>query len=154
MAFVAGAGGLDDFDTRLLVPTGGAVVLAASLIFFVTLGDRRRSASRRVIRAATYVDPTVAGFATLMHSRLALRHHAHFQELDERFAPLEQAVALEQRLFFERLEMLGDRVDQIGVRDVLRDEVVVALLELPREQLFEPMPRIAARRRDTGCQLP
>ena len=37
VAFVAGAGGLI-ISTRVLVPTGGAVVLAASLIFFVTLG--------------------------------------------------------------------------------------------------------------------
>ncbi len=37
VAFAAGAGGLA-VSTRLLVPTGGAVVLAASLIFFVTLG--------------------------------------------------------------------------------------------------------------------
>jgi len=37
VAFAAGAGGLV-ISTRLLVPTGGAVVLAASLIFFVTLG--------------------------------------------------------------------------------------------------------------------
>jgi zinc transport system permease protein len=37
IAFAAGAGGLA-ISTRLLVPTGGAVVLAASLIFFVTLG--------------------------------------------------------------------------------------------------------------------
>lgn len=37
VAFIAGAGGLA-ISTRLLVPTGGAVVLAASLIFFVTLG--------------------------------------------------------------------------------------------------------------------
>ncbi len=36
VAFVAGVGGLF-ISTRLLVPTGGAVVLAASLIFFVTL---------------------------------------------------------------------------------------------------------------------
>ena len=37
MAFLAGAGGLG-LSTRFLVPTGGAVVLAASLIFFITLG--------------------------------------------------------------------------------------------------------------------
>jgi len=37
VALAAGAGGLA-ISTRLLVPTGGAVVLAASLIFFVTLG--------------------------------------------------------------------------------------------------------------------
>ncbi len=37
VAFAAGAGGLA-ISTRLLVPTGGAVVLAASLIFFITLG--------------------------------------------------------------------------------------------------------------------
>ena len=36
VAFVASAGGLG-ISTRLLVPTGGAVVLAASAIFFVTL---------------------------------------------------------------------------------------------------------------------
>jgi zinc transport system permease protein len=45
VAFAAGVGGLA-ISTRLLVPTGGAVVLAASLIFFVTLGVAafRRSA--------------------------------------------------------------------------------------------------------------
>jgi zinc transport system permease protein len=37
VAFLAGAGGLG-ISTRLLVPTGGAVVLAASLLFFATLG--------------------------------------------------------------------------------------------------------------------
>jgi zinc transport system permease protein len=36
VAFLAGAGGLG-ISTRLLVPTGGAVVLALSLLFFVTL---------------------------------------------------------------------------------------------------------------------
>jgi len=36
VAFLAGAGGLG-ISTRLLVPTGGAVVLAASLLFFATL---------------------------------------------------------------------------------------------------------------------
>jgi zinc transport system permease protein len=36
VAFIAGAGGLT-ISTRFLVPTGGAVVLAASLIFFLTL---------------------------------------------------------------------------------------------------------------------
>ena len=45
VAFVAGAGGLL-ISTRLLVPTGGAVVLALSLIFFLTLavGSLRRQA--------------------------------------------------------------------------------------------------------------
>jgi zinc transport system permease protein len=45
VAFVAGAGGLL-ISTRLLVPTGGAVVLAVSLIFFLTLaiGSFRRHA--------------------------------------------------------------------------------------------------------------
>ncbi len=45
VAFVAGAGGLV-ISTRLLVPTGGAVVLAVSLIFFLTLaiGSWRREA--------------------------------------------------------------------------------------------------------------
>jgi ABC-type Mn2+/Zn2+ transport system permease subunit len=36
VAFLAGAGGLG-VSTKLLVPTGGAVVLAVSGIFFVTL---------------------------------------------------------------------------------------------------------------------
>ena len=36
VAFAAGAGGLL-ISMRVLVPTGGAVVLAASVIFFVTL---------------------------------------------------------------------------------------------------------------------
>ena len=39
IAFVAGAGGLG-ISTRFLVPTGGAVVLAVSAIFFVTLAIR------------------------------------------------------------------------------------------------------------------
>jgi zinc transport system permease protein len=47
VAFVASAGGLG-ISTKLLVPTGGAVVLAASAIFFVTLAGsalfRRNSA--------------------------------------------------------------------------------------------------------------
>jgi zinc transport system permease protein len=40
VAFLAGAGGLG-ISTRLLVPTGGAVVLAVSMIFFVTLAVGR-----------------------------------------------------------------------------------------------------------------
>jgi ABC-type Mn2+/Zn2+ transport system permease subunit len=36
VAFLASAGGLG-ISTKLLVPTGGAVVLAATAIFFVTL---------------------------------------------------------------------------------------------------------------------
>ncbi len=40
VAFLAGAGGLG-ISTRLLVPTGGAVVLAVSAIFFVTLAVGR-----------------------------------------------------------------------------------------------------------------
>lgn len=39
VAFVAGAGGLA-LSTRFLVPTGGAVVLAVSVIFFLTLAAR------------------------------------------------------------------------------------------------------------------
>jgi zinc transport system permease protein len=48
VAFLAGAGGLG-ISTRLLVPTGGAVVLAASLIFFLTLiaGTFLRAGRRR-----------------------------------------------------------------------------------------------------------
>ena len=44
VAFVAGAGGLG-VSTRFLVPTGGAVVLAVSAMFFLTLMGR--SISRR-----------------------------------------------------------------------------------------------------------
>jgi zinc transport system permease protein len=44
VAFVAGAGGLG-VSTRFLVPTGGAVVLAVSAMFFLTL--MARSISRR-----------------------------------------------------------------------------------------------------------
>ena len=45
VAFLAGAGGLG-ISTRLLVPTGGAVVLAVSGIFFVTLAIGRLSRLR------------------------------------------------------------------------------------------------------------
>jgi zinc transport system permease protein len=48
VAFFASAGGLG-ISTKLLVPTGGAVVLAASAIFFVTLAGSallRRRASQ------------------------------------------------------------------------------------------------------------
>ena len=145
VAFVAGAGGLL-ISTRLLVPTGGAVVLAASLIFFVTLAsaqfasalaetERPEPEARRACQLTSLAS---------VHPRLPLRHHPHFQQLDQGLAPLEQAVALEQRLLFERLEMLRDRVHEIGVGHVLRDEVVVAPLQLPREQLLEPLPRGAA----------
>jgi zinc transport system permease protein len=40
IAFLAGIGGLG-VSTRFLVPTGGAVVLAVSVIFFITLAFRR-----------------------------------------------------------------------------------------------------------------
>jgi zinc transport system permease protein len=51
VALTAGAGGLA-ISTRLLVPTGGAVVLAASLIFFATLligayANRRQYVAKR-----------------------------------------------------------------------------------------------------------
>jgi zinc transport system permease protein len=51
IAFLAGAGGLG-ISTRLLVPTGGAVVLAASLLFFATLGigALRQRRGRRLTR--------------------------------------------------------------------------------------------------------
>jgi zinc transport system permease protein len=50
VAFLAGAGGLG-ISTRLLVPTGGAVVLAASAIFFLTLaiGRLTRRRGERVV---------------------------------------------------------------------------------------------------------
>ena len=49
VAFLAGAGGLG-VSTKLLVPTGGAVVLAVSVIFFVTLsvGALGRTGRERV----------------------------------------------------------------------------------------------------------
>ncbi len=48
VAFLAGAGGLG-ISTRFLVPTGGAVVLAVSVIFFLTLiaGAVLRAGRRR-----------------------------------------------------------------------------------------------------------
>src|SRR5712691_4956795 len=46
VAFLAGAGGLV-ISTKLLVPTGGAVVLAVSAIFFVTLAIGRLARARR-----------------------------------------------------------------------------------------------------------
>jgi len=45
VAFLAGAGGLG-VSTKLLVPTGGAVVLAASAIFFLTLAIGRLARRR------------------------------------------------------------------------------------------------------------
>jgi len=45
VAFIAGAGGLA-ISTRFLVPTGGAVVLAASAMFFLTLLAGSTSALR------------------------------------------------------------------------------------------------------------
>jgi zinc transport system permease protein len=53
VAFLAGAGGLG-VSTKLLVPTGGAVVLAVSAIFFVTLaaGVYARRRHNRVVRGA------------------------------------------------------------------------------------------------------
>jgi zinc transport system permease protein len=51
IAFLAGVGGLG-ISTRLLVPTGGAVVLALSLLFFVTLAVgafRLRGPGRRAL---------------------------------------------------------------------------------------------------------
>jgi zinc transport system permease protein len=46
VAFLAGVGGLI-ISTKLLVPTGGAVVLAVSAIFFVTMAISRLSGRRR-----------------------------------------------------------------------------------------------------------
>ena len=50
VAFLAGAGGLG-ISTKLLVPTGGAVVLAVSAIFFLTLaiGRLTRRRGQRVV---------------------------------------------------------------------------------------------------------
>jgi zinc transport system permease protein len=48
VAFRAGAGGLG-ISTKLLVPTGGAVVLAVSIIFFLTLAVSRFARGRRAI---------------------------------------------------------------------------------------------------------
>jgi zinc transport system permease protein len=46
IAFLAGAGGLG-ISTKLLVPTGGAVVLAVSIIFFITLAVSRIGYGKR-----------------------------------------------------------------------------------------------------------
>jgi zinc transport system permease protein len=48
VAFLAGVGGLV-ISTKLLVPTGGAVVLAVSGIFFVTMAISRLSGRRRTV---------------------------------------------------------------------------------------------------------
>jgi len=48
VAFLAGAGGLA-ISTRLLVPTGGAVVLAVSMIFFLTLAITRLARRRPAV---------------------------------------------------------------------------------------------------------
>jgi zinc transport system permease protein len=53
VAFLSGAGGLG-VSTRLLVPTGGAVVLAVSIIFFLTLGISRLA---RLRSAASRAEP-------------------------------------------------------------------------------------------------
>ena len=49
IAFLAGAGGLG-ISTQLLVPTGGAVVLAVSTIFFLTLIATRLARARQAAR--------------------------------------------------------------------------------------------------------
>jgi zinc transport system permease protein len=49
IAFLAGAGGLG-ISTQLLVPTGGAVVLAVSTIFFLTLMATRLARARQAAR--------------------------------------------------------------------------------------------------------
>ena len=48
VAFLAGAGGLV-ISTKLLVPTGGAVVLAVSMIFFLTLAVTRLARRRPAV---------------------------------------------------------------------------------------------------------
>ena len=67
-------------------------------------------------------------------------HDAHLEQLDERFAALEQAVALEQGLLLERFEMLRDGMDEIGVGNILGNEIVLILVQRARDQLFEPAP--------------
>jgi zinc transport system permease protein len=52
VAFLAGVGGLG-ISTRLLVPTGGAVVLAVSAIFFVTLAVSRIGRRLPTVRGST-----------------------------------------------------------------------------------------------------
>ena len=65
-------------------------------------------------------------------------------------AAFEEAVALEQRLFFERLEVLRDRVHQIGVRNVLRDRVVGASPQRLAIRLLQPLPRVLDGGRAAG----
>ena len=83
--------------------------------------------------------------------------HFHFQQLDERSAAVEQAVALEQRLFLDRLELevLRERVDQIFVRHRRRDlRLRAASVRLRHEQRLQPAPLPCASRRGRrrcGC---
>ena len=75
-----------------------------------------------------------------MQTRFPRRvHHPHLEELDERFAAIEEIVTFEERLFFERIEVLRDGVDQIGVGDVLRYRLIGAAPERPGDQAVEPM---------------
>lgn len=56
----------------------------------------------------------------------ALRlHRAHFEELDQCFASLEQAVAFQEGLFLQRVQVLGNRVDEIGIRNVFRHRFIL-----------------------------
>src|SRR5688572_4817597 len=80
----------------------------------------------------------------LMHRarlRPAPRERLDLEQLDEAAAPLEDAVALEQRLTFERLEreVLRQRVDQVFVGDGRRKlRIAAAALDRRRQQRFEP----------------
>jgi zinc transport system permease protein len=71
VAFVAGTGGLA-ISTRLTVPTGAAVVLGASLCFFLTLiaGAVKRDSLARVVRSQKTLGAAVAvvGLLLVVHA--------------------------------------------------------------------------------------
>jgi hypothetical protein len=71
VAFLAGTGGLA-ISTRLTVPTGAAVVLGASLCFFLTLivGALKRDSLARMVRSPKTVGVVVAilGVALVLHA--------------------------------------------------------------------------------------
>ena len=90
VAFLAGAGGLG-VSTRFLVPTGGAVVLAVSAIFFLTLAAR--SILRRHARMTALPMPSAA---------------SRFEPPSAR-AELAQRRALRMVIVHRRLDVSGDR---------------------------------------------
>jgi zinc transport system permease protein len=79
VAFLAGAGGLG-ISTRLTVPTGAAVVLGASLCFFLTLviGSTRRDSLARAIKSQKMIGVAIAavGLFLLAHGLMSVESAA------------------------------------------------------------------------------